>query len=136
MNIKRLFKQQYTGPLIGHLKLTYTYTAPYMNGMTWLMTTAILYRTTLQHHFYAKLGWAPGYLLFLLVLLCGYLVFGYFVRRFEMPSTMGVNMDQQLGFSKRWNKFERKVERIERVLLKRDIMRNKRKELRKVRYGQ
>lgn len=129
--IRWILKQQYISPVIGHAKLSATYTAMYLNFLTNMYAAMVLYTTTIDKHMYAKLGWSIGILPFMGCLILSYILLALLVRKFEMASTMGVNMDQQLGFSRKWYNYEKKIDQILKLLGDKPN-RRQRKELR---YG-
>lgn len=127
--LKQIVKPIYLHPAIGHFKLSATYSALYINFLTNIYSAMILYTTTIDKHMYAKMGWSTGITIFMILVACSYIALIFMVRKFEMASTMGANMDMQLQYSRKWDKIEQKINNIEKSILKANKNKNRSKRL-------
>lgn len=112
MHIKRLLLKQYNIPVIGHAKLSVSYSMLYINAFTHINTVIIVYTTTIDKHMYAKFGWSIGILAFMLLVGLFDLLLILSVRKFEQAGTMGADMDQKIEHSHRWQEFEGKIDKL------------------------
>ena len=85
---------------LGLAKIIWTHTAVYANALILLFTSTMWYRTTGSDWMEAKLGWTMGVIPFTLIVLASIVIWGvFFVWKFEVGSTFGVQMDQQYKHS-------------------------------------
>lgn len=96
-----MLRQRQIGNWWGAVKITYTYTAIYVNACTFLLTAMVFYRTTLSDWMISKLGWQIGIIPFMAIIVAAIVVFSVLIEyRMSMPSVYRFDQDQRFIHSK------------------------------------